>query len=236
MGAISRLYTCYDLSRRTFNLFKHVGLGAGVNALRIFPKVMPYTMVGRKRLEALYRLAREAERRGIEGDVVECGTCNGGTAAVLGYAGLTENHARHLWLFDSFEGLPEPLPIDGAKAQSFTGLCLGKIECVEEVLERAQVPRERVHIVKGWFQDTFQTVDIPRIAVLHIDADWYESVKLTLERFYDCVEPGGFIIFDDYGFWEGCRQAVDEFLNGMEAPPKLEIIDSRAVYLQKPPL
>lgn len=234
MGAISSLYSYYDQSRRTLGMFRHVGLVSGVRALRVFPKVMPYTMVSRKRLEGLYRLARDVESNGIEGDIVECGTCNGGTAAVLGYAGLTGNTSRHLWLFDSFEGLPEPLPVDGKKAQSFTGLCLGKVDSVEEVLRQTEVPKERVHIVKGWFQDTFPTVEIPRIALLHIDADWYESVKVALERFYTHIQPGGYVVFDDYGFWEGCRKAVDEFLGGMANPPELKVIDTRAVYLQKP--
>jgi O-methyltransferase len=234
MKSMANLYSSFNQSLRTLNLFRHVGLASGIKAIGVFPKVMPYTMVGRKRLEALYKLVREVERQRIVGDIVECGTCNGGTAAVLGYAGLNGNRERRLWLFDSFEGLPEPLPEDGEKAQSFTGLCLGKVECVEEILKEIHVPRERVYIVKGWFQDTFQTVDIPRIALLHIDADWYESVRLVLERFYDQVQPSGFIVFDDYGFWEGCRKAVDEFLSSMVAPPKLTKIDSRAVYLQKP--
>lgn len=101
------------------------------------------------------------------------------------------------------------------------------------MLRQTHVPRERVHIVKGWFQDTFATVEIPNIALLHIDADWYQSVKLALERFYAHVSPGGFIVFDDYGFWEGCRKAVDEFLSRMPVPPELVKIDTRAVYLQK---
>jgi O-methyltransferase len=228
------LYSSFDLSRRTLKLFRDVGVPSGFKALRTFSEVAPYTMVGRKRLEALYRLAREIDSHGIAGDIVECGTCNGGTAAVLGSAGLIKNLQRRLWLFDSFAGLPNPSPLDGSKAQSFTGKLVGSIARVKEILEHVQVPMERVQIVPGWFQDTFPIVEIPRIALLHIDADWYDSVRLALNRFYGFVQPGGYIVFDDYGFWEGCKKAVDEYLDGLDLPPKLIYIDSRAVYLQKP--
>jgi len=55
-------------------------------------------------------------------------------------------------------------------------------------------------------------VQIQNIAILHIDADWYESVKLCLERFYDHIQPGGFVVIDDYSYWDGCKRATDEFL------------------------
>jgi asparagine synthase (glutamine-hydrolysing) len=47
---------------------------------------------------------------------------------------------------------------------------------------------------------------------LHVDGDWYESVKVCLESLYDKVSPGGVIQFDDYAHWAGARKAVDEFL------------------------
>src|SRR5205823_1645826 len=69
----------------------------------------------------------------------------------------------------------------------------------------------RVRIVPGLFQQTLPTVRIPQIALLNIDADWYESVKLCLDTFYDAVASRGFVSFDDYHAWPGCRLAVDEF-------------------------
>ena len=48
--------------------------------------------------------------------------------------------------------------------------------------------------------------------MLHIDADWYDSVKVVLDTFYDKVIPGGFVVLDDYGLWQGCGQAVKDFI------------------------
>ena len=113
MLTLSTPYSAFDRGRRSIQLYRDLGPRAALRAHRLLPKVMPFTMVGRKRLEALFRLATLINRHGIAGDLVECGTCNGGTAAVLGAAGLKGAPDRRLWLFDSFEGLPAPPAKDG---------------------------------------------------------------------------------------------------------------------------
>ena len=44
------------------------------------------------------------------------------------------------------------------------------------------------------------------------DTDWYESTKHELVHLFPRLSPGGAIIIDDYGHWEGARLAVDEYL------------------------
>src|SRR2546426_6963203 len=56
-----------------------------IDELRVLSKVRPYTMVGVPRLRTLYRLANRAIAQGVEGAFVECGTCNGGSGAVLAH-------------------------------------------------------------------------------------------------------------------------------------------------------
>ena len=67
-----------------------------------------------------------------------------------------------------------------------------------------------------------------------MDADWYQSVKLCLETFYDRVASGGYVVFDDYGYWEGCRRAVDEFLSGHAGKLDLVRVDHTGCYFRKP--
>ena len=104
---------------------------------------------------------------------------------------------------------------------------------VEKLLRRTGADLSRVRIVPGLFQDTFPSVRIPQIALLNIDADWYESVKLCLESFYNAVVPHGFISIDDYGAWPGCRRAVDEFFQSRELSVSLQPVDDAAHWLQK---
>ncbi len=202
--------------------------------MRLVYRVRGYTAVFVPRLVALYKLSEEINQRSMPGDIVECGVYNGGSAAIM--ASLCEKSpvSRSVWLFDSFEGLPKPTDKDGNEAPAYEGWCHGDLSKVKEVLRKLRIPESRVHIVKGWFQDTFPKVEIPKIAILHIDADWYESVKLCLEKFYDSVQPGGYIVLDDYGDWEGCRVAADEFLKKRAIDVKLIQVDYTGFYFQKP--
>jgi hypothetical protein len=177
-----------------------------------------YTMLGCRRGRTLYSLAREADRLRIPGALVDCGVWNGGSTALLS-AGAPK---REVYAFDSFEGLPDAdEEIDGESAVDRAGWCLGVEDNVRDALTRFG-SRERLHIVKGWFADTFpdEAEGIGAVAVLHADGDWYASVALTLETFYEQVSPGGFVVVDDYGVWSGARRAVDEFreANGVKAP------------------
>jgi O-methyltransferase len=195
--------------------------------------VQPYTLVGPERIRNLYRLADRIEKDGIPGDVVECGVCNGGTAAILGHFATRSDLDRNLWLFDSFEGMPETTSQDGEQAKAHIGKEVGDISQVKKVLGLVGADMQRTHLVKGWFEDTFPGVAISQIALLNIDADWYSSVKLCLETFYDRVSVGGYVSFDDYGHWPGCRQAVDEFFRDRKLPYKLNKVDYTAHWFQK---
>ena len=200
---------------------------------RLRVAVAPYTLVGPERSGSLYRLAKRIESDGTPGDIVECGVRNGGTAAVLAHSGTHSRFQRTLWLFDSFEGMPETTREDGEAAAAYIGKEVGSIQNVYKVLGAVGADCSRVRIVVGLFHNTFPTVDIPRIALLNIDCDWYESVKASLEKFYDAVVTGGFINLDDYGHWPGCRQAVEEFFQSRGLRYKLNEVDYTARWFQK---
>jgi len=149
-------------------------------------------------------------RLGIEGDIVECGVYKGGSAAVLGSAmvRLDDERPRKLWLFDSFAGMPPAGEQDGAFSHTLKVTYVGSEQQTRALLGQAGVPPGRFEIVKGLYADTFPTVEIP---LLHIDCDFYEPHKLTLEKFYPAVSPGGFVVLNDYGIYKGARAATDEF-------------------------
>ena len=182
--------------------------------------VRPYTMGESDALNNLFRLGQQVARSGIPGDHVECGTYHGGSAAATAL-GLGPK-IRIMWLYDSFEGLPEPKAVDGPGAVQWTGGCVGTVERLHEILAHINVPKHHINVRKGWFQDTFCAPLPEKIALLHIDADWYDSVKLALDTFYDRVAEGGIIILDDFGFWEGCREAFFDFCAQRKIKPLLE--------------
>jgi O-methyltransferase len=200
---------------------------------RITKLVLPDTLVGPERIHNLYVLAKRVEEEGILGDVIECGVYNGGTAALLAHFATRSRFARTVWLLDSFQGMPVTTAEDGEAAKAHIGKEVGEIDRVKRVLVRVGADMSRVRIIPGWFQDTFPSVSASQIALLNIDADWYESVKLCLDTFYDRVVTGGFISFDDYGHWPGCRKAVDEFFESRQLHYKLQQVDYTAHWFQK---
>jgi O-methyltransferase len=207
---------------------------------RITKIVRPYTLVSPERMQSLFRLALRIERERVAGDVMECGVCNGGTAAILARSATHSRLNRTVWLFDSFQGMPQTAPQDGTSfdghaPEEHIGKVVGDVSRVNEVLRLVRADMGRLRIVPGWFQDTFPTISpsISQIALLNIDADWHESVKLCLEMFYDRVVSGGFISFDDYGHWPGCRKAVDEFFQHRQLSHKLHEVDYTARWIQK---
>jgi O-methyltransferase len=196
-------------------------------------------MVKSKNLINLYELVQKSNEMSLDGDIVECGVWNGGSAALMAFACLKSEMAnnRQIWLFDSFAGLPPPGPKDGITENKyfFEGLNEGSVEQVQNVFRKLSLPMDRVKICSGWFEATLTTAQIDRIVILHIDADWYSSVMLVLQVFYDKVVPGGFVVLDDYGYWEGCTRAFEDFVSQNRIQGvKLKQVDSTGAYFQKP--
>jgi O-methyltransferase len=191
------------------------------------------TMVGPERIQNLSRLAQRLEDEQIPGDVVECGVYKGGTAALLARTVTHSRLPRTLWLFDVFRGMPPATGVDGPEAPSWVGNLKSSTRRVERLLRRTGANLSRVRIVPGLFQNTFPTVHIPQIALLNLDADWYESIKLCFDTFYDSVVEQGFVSIDDYGAWPGCRIAVDEFFQARGLSYPLRRVDDTAHWFQK---
>jgi hypothetical protein len=220
------------------------------NAYRVH--VQAHTMTPVERQLSLYRQAVACEKNNIPGAFVECGTWKGGLVGLMALANLRHGLKRRpLHLFDSFEGIPEPDPImDGARAvaevesvgcqptgqlKSVSGFYekfasgIGTLDDNRNLLEKKiGYPQEFLHYHPGWFQDTVpaDAETLEPIAILRLDGDWYASTKVCLDHLYPKVVPGGYVILDDYGSYEGCRKAVDEYRVANKIRSPLEEIDS----------
>jgi hypothetical protein len=201
---------------------------------RLYRQVQPYTMCSRARLRGLHGAVRHALDCRIPGDVVECGTARGGSGAMMGLLLRAEPH-RTLWLFDTFEGLPPPTydDPDYQIAKTFVGTCRGDLGDVAKLIEQLRLTAQ-TRLVKGLFQETVPKSPIPVIAVLHLDGDWYWSVKVCLDHLYDRVSPGGIIQIDDYGHWAGARRAVHDFFRQRGLRLKLKYLDYTGRQFVKP--
>jgi len=196
--------------------------------------VMRYTMVSRRRLENLRALAALAIAEGVPGAFCECGTWKGGSGALLAQQGERAEPPRVTWFCDSYQGLPRAGAADGWFAQLWTGRVQASPADVRAALAALGVGEEQVRIAAGWFHETLPALDTGPLALLHIDCDWYDSVMCCLDCLWDRVSPGGFVVFDDYGYWPGCRRAVDEFLGARGLLDRLVAVDATGCYLRRP--
>ena len=63
------------------------------------------------------------------------------------------------------------------------------------------------------------------IALLRLATDWYESTKHELIHLFPRLQPGGILIIDDYGHWEGAKKAVVEYFDHLEEKFYLHRVD-----------
>lgn len=192
----------------------------------IWDLVRRRTMTGAPKVQFLSEAVRYVVQHKIPGAFVECGVWRGGSmlavAHTLSRLGVTD---RDLYLFDTFTGMSEPTQRDvyirgGESAEDIltaqsTGAPIWRVATLEDVqagFASADYPSERVHFVAGKVEDTIPAEAPGEIAILRLDTDWYESTKHELTHLYHRLAPGGVLIMDDYGSWQGSKDATDEFL------------------------
>ena len=160
----------------------------------------------------------------IEGSLVEMGFGVGGSANIFGDL-MAENKIkkRHMWLFDSFQGFPEPTKgKDSPKNKKGQWANGNQNESIKK-LKRKIGGHESVSVIPGFFEDTIPESYVGgSIAILHLDCDLYMSYKVSLEGLYDMVQPGGLILFDEYKSpvqmrkYPGAHKAIDEFFKNKD--------------------
>lgn len=127
------------------------------------------------------------------GDVVECGTWKGGSAANLSLA--CRITGRRLMIFDSFEGLPEPTPGDREAPHYRKGDYRGTIDEVRRHVKRYGV-LECCEFIQGWFEETLPALRTP-IVLAWLDVDLERSLDTCVRYLWPHLSERGFIFIDE---------------------------------------
>jgi len=243
------------------NIDEDLGYEMEIEATECIHVIKNNTMLSKRRLVTLYQQVAYCEAAKIEGCFVECGVWKGGAMGLMALANLRKGiERRQLHLFDAFQEICEPdSAVDGERAlreaREYTGrnkYNQGKLQALKGIYddfggpgnlkdnrqlleEIIGYPKDYIHYHVGWFQHTLPSdhQDINQIAILRLDSDWYASTKICLEYLYDKVVSRGIIIIDDYGTYEGCRRAVDEYIKRKQIHPYLMPIDRDCRLLVK---
>jgi O-methyltransferase len=166
----------------------------------------------------MFHLVDQVLAYDVVGDFVELG-CNSGQSSVL-ISKIMQYYKtdKKLHVYDSFEGLPPLLEVDGKAYQQ------GQLKTNEDVLrynfEHHNLPLPEIH--RGWFNETLPTGLPEKISFAYLDGDLYDSILISLQYVYPRLTKGAICLIDDYGDpsinpvgWNklpGVKKACDEYL------------------------
>jgi O-methyltransferase len=178
------------------------------------------TLIEKSFFDSIKEIIREICREEIRGDLVFIGVFKGGGALYLASLFKEFGISRRVWLFDSFKGFNR-LTIENQKdVKSLANLVQdivfenqSNVKSVRRLFESYNLD-SNLQIVEGYLEDTFKSIEIERIAFLHIDVDFYEPTYLSLEHLYPLVTRNGWVVIDDYNVpvFE-CKKATDKYIN-----------------------
>ncbi len=143
----------------------------------------------------------------LPGDTAECGAYKGASSYLICRRNLEHKKAHHI--FDSFEGLSDPMEEDGGYWKK------GDLFCSEHVLRENLKEFTAVNYYQGWIPERFSEVAALEFSFVHLDIDLYQPTVDSLRFFYQRMVPGGIILCDDYGFIScpGAKKAMDAFFS-----------------------
>ncbi len=147
----------------------------------------------------------------IPGDIAEVGTYTGGSSRLIGEY---KNPTKNLYLFDTFEGLPESTTEDDAHKWG-----KGKFYATFEQVSAYMAGIKNVFITKGLFPASAPVmVQCSQFSFVHLDVDLYQATKDSLEFFYPRMNKGAILISHDYPSSKGVKKAFDDFFADKPEP------------------
>lgn len=219
-------------------------------ALTLSPRDMYWTVQGnvkpshtlgsQQNVDNVHFCVESVLKENVPGDLLEAGVYRGGQSilmrGILKAYGVTD---RKVILADSFEGLPEPdakSSLDDVIAHELlkkVGLFAAGEDVVRQNFERYGLWDDQVQFIKGWFSDSLPNAPIDKLAIMRLDADYYQSTMDALTNLYPKLSVGGWVILDDYGHPLGCRQAVHEYREAQGIEDPIQMADAHVGYWQR---
>ena len=185
-------------------------------------KKLDPSIVNSDQIKYIVTYLSEVIDNNLEGDIVELGCYLGETSKYISKTLEVAKSNKKYYVYYSFEGLP-----DLSKFEEGTGWKPRTLNTTEEVL-RANFELNNVNlpiITKSWFKDIKEEQLPDKISFAFLDGDFYTSIFESLEKIYNRVVDGGYILVHDYkrNDLPGVEAAILEYfrLNNL----KLNIIE-----------
>ena len=189
---------------------------------------LPYTAMGRSRLEHLEACADHVRANGVAGDFVECGTGRGGGAIFLrAYLEGHEMKAPRVWVADPFRSADDGDDKPVMPRRGVAGF-RADLNMVREGFRRFDLLDDRVSFLAGPLDGSLAEAPIDAISLLRIGHTAGSKVGDVLELLYDRLSVGAVVVVDELAH-SSTRAEVEAFhaRRAVEAP--LERIDEATV-------
>jgi O-methyltransferase len=195
--------------------------------------------------ERARRIHEEAYKRalefvtigGIPGAVMEFGVLGGWSSRIFCEIMRDIFNLNNIYLFDSFEGLPEYESNIDLESYEIGGrnVWSDKMKFPADFLKQFGQPHqwhirdrlsevirpERIHVCQGFYSETLKNPPAEKASIVHIDCDLYQSTVEVLDGLHhgNCLQDGTVLLFDDWNCNKanpnfGERRAFREFLEG----------------------
>jgi len=180
-------------------------------------KQVDSSIINDEQIKKLVEYLLDTIENDIDGDVVELGCYVGESSKYLMKTLVETNSDKKLYVYDSFEGLP-----DLSKWEINSGWKPRTLVTSEDVLTSNFIENNLPTpiITKGWFCDIPEDRLPEKISFAFLDGDFYDSIYDSLVKVYDRVVDGGYIFFHDYkrNDLPGVEAAIKDFfeLRGIE--------------------
>ena len=191
------------------------------------------TLVSRQRLIATINACKHAVLAETDGDFAECGVWRGGNAIAAKLTFDNYGSSKRIYLFDTFAGMTAPTEYDTsrfegrsadeqfeqARREGHNEWCFASLDDVRANFSKAGIDPGDIHFVRGDVVKTLaDRINLPdAISVLRLDTDFYDSTKAEMELLYPLLSTRGSLLIDDFGYWDGSRKAIVEYLEAL--PP-----------------
>lgn len=191
----------------------------------------------------------------LAGDFVECGVYMGGSSAEMIYAAGLLNLEKNMWMYDTYNGVPEPSEEDTIELSAGhvtstlewwrenkqdkngeSAWCYSSLEDVKTNIQEFTAGcgyRGSVHYVKGLVQDTIPKEAPEKISILRVDVDLVEPTMHVLKHLYPRVVSGGHVILDDYGKFPSIKSEIDKFF-ATQGNPYIYRVNYNCRHIIKP--
>lgn len=178
----------------------------------------------------------------LQGNIIECGVFRGRSLLKIGHTLRAERSYKKIYGLDSFRGFPQERILEkdlgeGRRMNRVTKkfrYCVSTPARLERIFQKFDIHAE---LACGFFSETLPQFQHQKFCFIHLDCDIYESYKECLDVLYDCLVPGGIIVFDEYDshIWPGATLAIDEFFQPLgQAPTRCKERALASMFIRKP--